>query len=70
MLISQYLNMGSIYTHFIKPPNFEKAEFLLFKSFEFINDPTEYFKENALFAYISTIGHFIFKKEYQKHNVF
>ncbi|AVF48118.1 MULTISPECIES: helix-turn-helix transcriptional regulator [Elizabethkingia] len=66
MLISQYLNMGSIYTHFIKPPNFEKAEFYYSKALNLSTTQPEYFKENALFAYF-TIGHFYFqKKEYQK----
>ncbi|QDZ63547.1 hypothetical protein EVD20_14405 [Elizabethkingia bruuniana] len=62
MLISQYLNMGSIYTHFIKPPNFEKAEFYYSKALSLSTTQPEYFKENALFAYF-TIGHFYFQKK-------
>nr|WP_199162098.1 AraC family transcriptional regulator [Elizabethkingia sp. ASV34] len=66
MLISQYLNMGSIYSHFIQPPDLEKAESYYSKALTLSKSHPQYFKSNALFAHF-TIGHFYYqKKEYPK----
>ncbi|WP_454060314.1 helix-turn-helix domain-containing protein [Elizabethkingia ursingii] len=66
MLISQYLNMGSIYSHFVQPPNLVKAESFYSKALDLSRSHPQYFEDSAVFAYF-TIGHFYFqKKDYQK----
>jgi len=66
MLISQYLNMGSIYSHFVHPPNLIKAENYYAKALDLSRSHPQYFEDSAIFAYF-TIGHFYFqKKDYQK----
>ncbi|CAI9685289.1 helix-turn-helix domain-containing protein [Elizabethkingia anophelis] len=66
MLIDQYLNMGSIYSHFIQPPNLKKAENYYSKALDLSRSRPDDFEQSAMFAYF-TIGHFYFqKKEFQK----
>ncbi|WP_236709628.1 helix-turn-helix domain-containing protein [Elizabethkingia ursingii] len=66
MLIDQYLNMGSVYSHFVQPPNLKKAEYYYSKALSLSRSHPEYFEQSALFAYF-TIGHFYFQqKDYQK----
>ncbi|WP_407510557.1 tetratricopeptide repeat protein [Elizabethkingia anophelis] len=66
MLISQYLNMRSIYSHLVHAPNLIKAENYYSKAFDLSRSHPQYFEDSAMFTYF-TIGHFYFQqKDYQK----